>query len=115
MKAFIKLNDNDEHLSIGNLFRIIKLLAKNKASAKASEVFCTLFEVEYINDTTVNNYCVGCRGIGSQYKQIYLTKERRYATNKEEFTDIIINLLSIIDGQLHIIDSNKIDFIDNYY
>ena len=113
MKAFIKLNDNDEHLSIGNLFRIIKLLAKNKASAKASEVFCTLFEVEYINDTTVNNYCVGCRGIGSQYKQIYLTKERRYVTNKEEFTDIIINLLSIIDGQLHIIDSNKIDFIDN--
>ena len=112
MKSYIKLNNNNEHLSIGNLFRIIKTLSKNKSAAKASEVFCTLFEIETINDTTVNNYCVGCRGIGNEYKQIYINKERKYQHNEEEFTDIIINLLSIIDGQVYIVDNNKIDFIN---
>ncbi len=113
MKSYIKLNNNNDHLSLGNLFRIIKSLSKNKTAAKASEVFCTLFEVESINDTTVNNYCVGCRGIGNEYKQIYINKERKYHNNKEEFTDILINLLSIIDGQVYIIDHNKIHFINN--
>lgn len=113
MKSYIKLNNNDDHLSLGNLLRIIKNLSKNKTSAKASEVFCTLFEVDNVNDTTVNNYCVGCRGIGDEYKQIYINKERKYRTNINEFTDIIINILSIIDGEIHIIENNKIEFINN--
>lgn len=110
-KQFIRLNNNDEHLSIGNLFRIIKELSKNKTSALQSELFCILFEVEGINDTTVNNYCVGCRSIGSDYKQIYLNKIKRYEKNKEEFTDNIIGLVEIIDGVLYNVKENKIDFI----
>lgn len=112
-KQYIKMNNNDEHLSIGNLFRIIKDSSKNKISALQSELFCTLFEIESINDTTVNNYCVGCRSIGGEYKQVYLNKEKRYKANKEEFTDNIIGLLSIVDGVVYKSINNKIDFINN--
>ena len=94
-KDYIKLNNNEEHLSLGNLFRIIKDLSKNRISALQSELFCGLFGVEDINDTTVNNYCVGIRSIGSEYKQIFLTKEKRYTNNKKEFVENIMSLLNI--------------------
>ena len=66
-KKYIKMNVDDNHLSFGNLCRLIKLQAKNKSSAMQSEVFCTLFNVDSINDTTINNYCVGVRGINDDY------------------------------------------------
>ncbi len=112
-KQYIKMNNNDEHLSLGNLFRIIKDSSRSKVSALQSELFCTLFELESINDTTVNNYCVGCRGIGSTYKQVYLNKEKRYSSNTLEFTDNIIGILSIIDGIIYTNVTNKIEFINN--
>ncbi len=112
-KQFIRLNNNDEHLSLGNLFRIIKESAKNKTSALQSELFCILFEIEGINDTTVNNYCVGCRSIGSDYKQIYLNKVKRYEKNKNEFVDNIIGIIEIMDGVLYNLVDKKIDFINH--
>lgn len=105
----MKLNNNDDHLSLGNLFRIIKEISKNKTSALQSEIFCSLFDIESINDTTVNNYCVGCRSIGSDYKQIFLNKEKKYMKNKEEFISNLINILSIIDGNVYF--SKDISFI----
>lgn len=111
-KQYIKMNNNDEHLSLGNLFRIIKDSSKNKLSALQSELFCILFDLEGINDTTVNNYCVGCRSIGGEYKQIYLNKEKRYHKEKDEFTDNIIGILSIIDGVVYNGYTNAIDFIN---
>ena len=111
-KDFIKMNNNDNHLSLGNLFRVIKELSKNKSSALQTEMFCTLFEISDINDTTVNNYCVGCRKIGNDYKQIYLNFQKRYEKDKNIFEDIIISILSIIDGNLYRIDSNKKNFIN---
>ena len=112
-KQYIKMNNNDEHLSLGNLFRIIKDSSRSKVSALQSELFCTLFEIESINDTTVNNYCVGCRGIGSTYKQVYLNKEKRYRKDIDEFVDNIIGILSIIDGVVYNNINNKIEFINN--
>lgn len=111
-KQYIKMNNNDEHLSLGNLFRIIKDSSRSKVSALQSELFCTLFEVESINDTTVNNYCVGCRSIGSSYKQVYINKEKRYKNNKEEFTDNILGILSIIDGVVYNKINDKVSFIN---
>ena len=111
-KQYIRMNNNDEHLSLGNLFRIIKDSSKNKTSALQSELFCILFDLEGINDTTVNNYCVGCRNIGSEYKQIFLNKEKRYAKDKQEFSDNIIGLLSIIDGVIYNSIGNKVSFIN---
>ena len=112
-KQYIKMNNNDEHLSLGNLFRIIKDSSRSKVSALQSELFCTLFELEGINDTTVNNYCVGCRSIGSTYKQVFLNKEKRYNTKKEEFVDNIIGVLSIIDGVIYNNINDKIEFINS--
>ena len=110
-KEYIKMNNNDDHLSLGNLFRLIKELSKNKSSALQTEIFCFLFEIEEINDTTVNNYCVGCRGIGNDYKQIYLNKQKRYQKDDTIFEDIIINILSIIDGRVYVTDNKRYQLI----
>lgn len=112
-KNYIKMNDNDDNLSLGNLFRIIKELSRNKSSALQSDIFCTLFDIESINDTTVNNYCVGCRSIGGEYKQIYLNKNNRYKKNKKEFVDNIIGILSIIDGNIYVVNDKQIEFINH--
>lgn len=112
-KTFIKLNNNDYHLSIGNLFRIIKEMASNKTAALQSELFCILFSIKDINDTTVNNYCVGARSIGDTYKQIFINKEKKYQNNPDVFTETIINLLNVIDGKLNLNINNKITFINN--
>ena len=111
-KEYIRLNNNNEHLSLGNILRIIKEMAKNKQAALQTEVFCTLFNIDSINDTTVNNYCLGARSIGSDYKQIYINMYKKYPTNKKIFTDVIINLLCIIDGVIYDIKNNEIDFIN---
>ena len=112
-KSFIRMNDNDNYLSLGNLFRIIKEISKSRISAVQSQLFCILFDINDINDTTINNYCVGCRSIGNDYKQIFLNKEKKYKTNHEVFCDNIIGLINIIDGTVHIIDKDKISFINN--
>lgn len=107
------MNDNDEHLSLGNFFRIIKESSKNKYSALQSELFCVLFDLEGVNDTTVNNYCVGCRGIGSEYKQIYLNKEKQYRKEQDVFCDNVIGVLRIIDGVVYTSLGNKVSFINS--
>lgn len=111
-KNYIKMNNTDDQLSLGNLFRVIKELAKNKSSALQTEIFCILFDLEAINDTTVNNYCVGCRSIGSQYKQQFINKQNRYYKDKNEFLDNIIGILSIIDGNVYVVN-DKYSFIND--
>ena len=71
-KKFIKMNDNKNYLSLGNLFNIIKKYSKVSASAIQSELFCVLFNLNEINNTTVNNYLIGYRPISLEYKKIYL-------------------------------------------
>lgn len=107
MKKYIKLNIDDNHLSWGNFCRIIKEYAVNKTSALQIEVFCTIFNIDSINDTTVNNYCVGCRSINNEYKQIFLNYKKKYAKDKNILIDTIINLISIIDGNIYSFSNNK--------
>ena len=76
--SYIKLNNNPYHLSLGNLFNEIKSISINKTSAIQTEIFCILFNVDTISDTTVNNYCTGYRSIGNDYKQIYLNYQKKY-------------------------------------
>lgn len=96
--AYVKMNDNYSHLSLGNLFNIIKYYVKNKDNAIQSEIFCVLFDIDNINDTTVNNYCTGYRSIGNDYKQKYINYQRRYQKNKETMIPIICNMLSLVNG-----------------
>ena len=63
-KKFVKMNDNKNYVSLGNLFNIIKKYSKVSASAMQTEIFCSLFNVSGINKTTVNNYLIGYRAIG---------------------------------------------------
>ena len=99
--TYIKLNNNDNHLSLGNLFNIIKKISKNKSSAIQTELFCILFNLDNISETTVNNYCTGFRSINSTYKQIYINYKKKYQDNKDILVPTINNLLSIIDGYIY--------------
>ena len=94
MKKYIKLNNNDNHLSLGNFTRIIKENTINKTSALQTEVFSTLFNTANINDTTINNYCIGIRSINNDYKQQYIIYKKNYPKDNYILLDIIINLLT---------------------
>lgn len=113
MNNYVKLNNNSNHLSLGNLFNIIKKLSINKNSAIQTEIFCILFDIDNISDTTVGNYCTGYRAIGSDYKQKYLNYRKKYNQDNSCMLQIINNLLSIIDGTIYnytnitTINSNK--------
>lgn len=107
MKKYIKLNVDDNHLSWGNFCRVIKEFAVNKTSALQIEIFCTIFNIDTINDTTVNNYCVGCRSINNEYKQIFINYKKKYDKDKSILIDTIINLISIIDGNIYSFNNNK--------
>ncbi len=100
-KNFVKMNDNNKYLSLGNLFNQIKEISKNKSSAMQSEVFCSLFGINEINNTTVNNYCIGYRPIGVLYKKIYIDMKQKYETEYEVFIPIILSLISILDEYIY--------------
>lgn len=112
MKKYIRLNNNDNHLSWGNFTRIVKENTINKSSALQTEIFCTIFDISYIGDTTVNNYCTGARSIGDEYKQKYLIYKKKYSQNKNVLLNTVINLLSIIEGNI-ITTSNPSSYINN--
>lgn len=109
--TYIKLNNNNNHLSLGNLFNTIKKISKNKSSAIQTELFCILFNIDNISDTTVNNYCTGFRSINSTYKQIYLNYKKNYQNNPSILVPTINNLLSIMDGYIY--DFKTIKEINN--
>ena len=111
MKKYIKLNNNDNHLSWGNFTRIVKEYSKNKTSAMQVEIFCAIFNIQDIGNTTVNNYCTGARSINDEYKQIYLTYKKKYTKTPNILEDTIINLLSIIEGNI-IQTNNKLSYIN---
>ena len=71
-KNYIKMNKNQNQLSLGNFCRCTKELAQNKAFANQTEIFYTLFDVTDVSDSTVNNYCIGYRTIGSEFRQKYI-------------------------------------------
>ena len=48
-KNYIKMNENKNYLSLGNLFNLIKKIAKSKSSALQLEIFASIFDVKDIN------------------------------------------------------------------
>lgn len=98
-KNYVRLNNNNRHLSLGNLFRILKEEANNKNFTIQSEIFCILFDIDNISDTTVNNYCTGVRAINSKYKSIYVNWKNKYEKDETIFKDIILNIIATIDSK----------------
>ena len=113
MRKYLKMNDNDNYLSLGNLLRLIKEVSRNTSNSVQTEIFCLLFDVDNINSTTVNNYCVGSRRIGDIYKQKYLNYQKKYLKDKSVMQYIYSMLINAISGHNYDVN-NKIDFINNH-
>lgn len=95
------MNNNQKHLSLGNLCRVVKELSQNKSFANQTEIFYTLFNIDNVSDSTVNNYCIGYRSIGTEYRQIYIKLKKEYQKDESVFDGIILGILSILDGQVY--------------
>ena len=96
-KNFIRLNINDEYLSFGNFFRIIKEESDNRNSFLQSELFEILFDTEDIADSTVNNYCTGLRAINPKYKKYFKEIENNYKKNKNILITKIGKIIALIE------------------
>ena len=112
-KRYIKMNEKNI-LSLGNICNCIKEVSCGK-SAMQKEIFCVLFNINDINNSTVNNYIIGIRAIGVLYKKVYIDLYNKYKEDKNIFCNIVINIISLLDEKIYNINENKIDFINNNY
>ena len=103
------MNHNNTQLSLGNTCLIIKELSKNKTLATQTDIFCAIFNIESANDSTVNNYCVGCRPIGGEYKKIY----QEIKQNPKSFNPILKNIFHILEGNYEDISTNTLNNKDS--
>lgn len=99
-KKYIKTNVDDNHLSLGNFCRVLKECSVNKSAALQVDIFCILFDIDDIQDTTVNNYCIGLRSIGDKYKQKFIVLEKKYRVDKLSLSDLAFSILSILEGKI---------------
>lgn len=110
-RNYIKMNDNDNYLSLGNVINTIKKVSNNK-NAMQTELFCTIFNVNNVNATTINNYCIGYRAIGLEYKRVFVDLKRKFDQDKEIYIDIILGILSIMDDVIYIKDGSSLELIN---
>jgi len=101
-KNFIRLNANDNYLSFGNLFRVLKEESTNINTFMQSDLFAILFNTYNIADSTVNNYCTGLRAINPQYRNYF----KEIKSDFEKNPDILI---STIGKVLELIENKEID------
>ena len=108
-RNYIKMNNNDKYLSFGNVVRVIKEVSNNK-NAMQLEIFSSIFDINNVNITTINNYCIGIRAIGIEYKKIFSDK---YKNDKRLFLTNILALLSILDDKIYFINDNSYNEINH--
>ncbi|MDD6272598.1 MAG: tetratricopeptide repeat protein [bacterium] len=99
--------NNNNCISLGNVINVIKKISNNN-SAMQTEIFCSIFGVNDINATTVNNYCIGIRAIGLEYKNIF---ENSY--NNNQLLSNILSIISILDNKIYSINDESLDLINN--
>ena len=110
-RNYIKMNDNDNYLSLGNVINTIKKVSNNK-NAMQTELFYTIFNVNNVNATTINNYCIGYRAIGLEYKRIFIDLKRKFEQDKEIYINIILGILSIMDDVIYVKDVSSLELIN---
>ena len=96
-KNFIRLNINDNYLSLGNFFRVLKDESNNSTTFWQSDLFSIIFNVDSIADSTVNNYCTGFRAINSTYKNYIKNLKSEYSKNPKVLIPIFAKILQLID------------------
>lgn len=97
--------NNGNILSLGNIINSIKKISNNN-NAMQTEIFCSIFGVNEINTTTVNNYCIGIRAIGIEYKKIF---EEKY--NDNSIIKNILSLVNILENKVYS-EENALDIIN---
>lgn len=97
--------NNGNILSLGNIINSIKKISNNN-NAMQTEIFCSIFGVNEINTTTVNNYCIGIRAIGIEYKKIF---EENY--NDNSIIKNILSLVNILENKVYS-EENALDTIN---
>lgn len=114
---YIKLNETNNHLSLGNLFRIIKEESNAKNSFLQSELFCDIFELDNIADSTVNNYITGFRAINTNYKEKIIHKKTIYENSDNSiFISTIYKIISLLENKIYNPKTNQdasFDFINS--
>ncbi len=100
MKSYIKMNNSDDNLSFGNLCRVIKECSSSKTFTSQSEIFSVVFDDDNLSDSTINNYCIGYRNIGSKYKKKFQKFKEEYVQNKLVLLDVINNLIKILESTI---------------
>lgn len=110
-KNYIKMNNLDI-LSLGNIINTIKKIANNK-NASQLEIFSCIFEVNNINNTTINNYCIGYRAIPLEYRKKYIDLKEKYTDDNDVFINIILSILNILDDKVYVKNDNSIGTINN--
>ena len=96
-KKFIKLNTNDNYLSLGNVFRIIKEESNTTNVFLQADLFSIIFNTYTIADSTVNNYCTGLRAINPKYKNYFNEMKNNFEQDKNIFVLTIGKILELID------------------
>ena len=104
-KNYIKMNDGN-YLSLGNIINIIKKVSNNN-NAMQVEIFCSIFGVNNVNLTTINNYCIGIRAIGIEYKEIF-----RKNYEEDNLLENITNLINILDNKIYEVSLDNINTND---
>lgn len=112
-KNFIRLNVNDNYLSLGNLFRIIKEESNDGNVFLQSELFSIIFNTYDIADSTVNNYCTGLRSINKKYKDYFLEIKNNFGNDKNILVVTLGKLLNLIEIDEIDIDNVTIEDINN--
>lgn len=112
-KKIIKLNDNDNHLSLGNIFRIIKSISINPSSFLQSDLFCIIFNCDSVGASTVNNYCTGIRSINPDYKNYILKQKELYEKDNTIFIPMISSILNLINEGKFSSDIYTLDELNN--
>lgn len=114
-RKFIRLNINDNYLSLGNLFRIIKEEANNTNMFLQSDLFAIIFNTYNIADSTVNNYCTGFRAINPKYRSYFKEIENKFEQDNTVLVSTVGKILELIEGKEIKADNITIDHINENF
>ena len=102
------MNNNKNYLSLGNIISTIKSVSNNK-NAMQIEIFCSIFDENNINVTTVNNYCIGIRAIGIEYKNKFNDK---YNQDKKLFLNNVLSIINILENKIFPLNDDALKIIN---
>lgn len=114
-RKFIRLNINDNYLSLGNVFRIIKEEANNTNMFLQSDLFAIIFNTYNIADSTVNNYCTGFRAINPKYRSYFKEIGNKFKQDKTVLVSTVGKILELIEGKEIKADNITIDQINENF